>query len=92
MGTKTIGIKEDVYRRLKAHKRADESFTDVVDRLLDETKAEWRDGFGTLATNEADELERAVKRARKQASAGLADRQQKALEEMVAAGDTDETA
>lgn len=92
MGTKTIGIREDVYKRLKAQKREGESFTDVVDRLLDGTKADWRDGFGTLETNEADELERAVKRARKQASAGLATRQQEALEEMAAAGDTDETA
>lgn len=33
MGTKTISIKEEAYERLKAHKRGDESFSDVVNRL-----------------------------------------------------------
>ena len=33
MGTKTISIKDDAYDRLKRHKRADESFSDVVMRL-----------------------------------------------------------
>jgi predicted CopG family antitoxin len=33
MGTKTISIKKDAYERLKEHKRDDESFTDVVNRL-----------------------------------------------------------
>ena len=48
MGTKTIGLREDVYDRLKAQKREGESFTDVVDRLIEESAADWRAGFGTL--------------------------------------------
>jgi len=40
MGTKTIGVKEDVYDRLKARKRDGESFTDLVDRLLDEAQTD----------------------------------------------------
>ncbi|NUE02312.1 hypothetical protein HUB97_07390 [Halorubraceae archaeon YAN] len=39
-GTKTIGVKEDVYDRLKARKRDGESFTDLVDRLLDEAQTD----------------------------------------------------
>jgi predicted CopG family antitoxin len=33
MATKTLTITEDAYERLKAHKRGDESFSDVVNRL-----------------------------------------------------------
>lgn len=43
MVTKTLTITEDAYERLKAHKRGDESFSDVVNRLSesrdDPTKA-----------------------------------------------------
>lgn len=35
MGSKTISLTEDAYNRLKDHKREDESFTDVVNRLTD---------------------------------------------------------
>lgn len=33
MGTKTIRLDEAVYERIKARKREDESFSDVIDRL-----------------------------------------------------------
>lgn len=33
MATKTISITDEAYERLKEHKRDDESFTDVVNRL-----------------------------------------------------------
>lgn len=92
MGTKTIGIKDDVYERLKARKRDDESFTDLVDRLLDETTTDWREGFGTLDTEDAEELERIVRKSREQTSDGLAERQQDALEELAGVEDADETA
>ena len=49
MGTKTIGVKDEVYERLQARKRDDESFTDLMDRLLDDTTADWRAGFGSLS-------------------------------------------
>jgi len=92
MGTKTIGIREDVYERLKAQKRTDESFTDLMNRLLDETTNDWRDGFGTLSTADAKALEEAVAASRKEMSDGLAKRQQEAFEELADVGDqTDET-
>lgn len=93
MGTKTIGLREDAYERLKARKRDDESFTDVVDRLLEETTVDWRDGFGTLSEGEMDDLERIVDRSRRQTGEGLANRQSAALEELTTVDeDVDETA
>lgn len=92
MGTKTIGIKEDVYERLKAQKRPDESFTDLMNRLLDESTDDWRDGFGTLSTADAKALEEAVAASREEMSDGLAKRQQEAFKELADVGDeTDET-
>ena len=91
MGTKSIVIRDEVYERLKDHKRENESFTDLIDRLLDETTVDWCEGFGTLDTDEAEELERIVKKSREQTSEGLAKRQQKALEELSSTESTNET-
>lgn len=82
MGTKTIGIREEVYERLKARKRPDESFTDLIDRLVDETNGDWRDGFGSLSPGEADELRTSVETARDRAGRGLATRQERANERL----------
>ncbi|PSQ07841.1 hypothetical protein BRC97_02580 [Halobacteriales archaeon QS_6_71_20] len=90
MGTRTIGLRDDVYERLKARKREDESFTDLVNRLLDEEQTDWRERFGTLDA-EAEELEQAIETARKQTSAGLAKRQREAIEELPNTEDADET-
>jgi predicted CopG family antitoxin len=38
MGTKTISIRDDVYRLLKESKRENESFSDVIERLLKKEK------------------------------------------------------
>jgi len=95
MGTKTIGIKDDVYERLKARKREEESFTDMINRLLDETKGDWREGFGTLDTDDAAELEELAAQSRERLQEGLETRQQKALHvlsDVEAGEDTDETA
>ncbi|MFB6228263.1 MAG: antitoxin VapB family protein [Halobacteriales archaeon] len=92
MGSKTIGIKDDVYERLKARKREDESFTDLMGRLLDESTVDWREGFGTLDADEAEELQRAAEASRTQMSNDLATRQQIVLEDLSDTGDTDETA
>jgi len=95
MGTKTIGIKDDTYDRLKGRKREDESFTDLVERLLDETTADWRARFGTLDEDVADALEETVQESRDRTSAGLAARQRTAIEELADANeseDSDETA
>lgn len=47
MGTKTIRVDEEVYRRLERQKRDDESFSDVIDRLTDRD-AEFEAGFGVF--------------------------------------------
>jgi len=93
MGTKTIGLREDVYEKLNAHKRADESFTDTVDRLLEASNADWREGFGSLPKAEAKELETVARASREQLGTGVANRQQEALNALAAvAEDADETA
>lgn len=51
MATKTLTITEEAYERLKAHKRADESFTDTVLRLTEADQDIMR-GFGMLADDE----------------------------------------
>jgi predicted CopG family antitoxin len=58
MGSRTIGLREDVYERLKARKRKDESFTELVDRQIDETTVDWREAFGNLLEDEVAERER----------------------------------
>jgi len=78
VGTKTIGLREDVYERLAARKREDESFTDLVDRLIDETTVDWRETFGSLSEAEAAELERVAARSRTATSEGLGERQERA--------------
>lgn len=47
MGTRTIRVREDVYERLKARKRPEESFSDLLDRLTDR-RAEFEMGFGAM--------------------------------------------
>ena len=33
MGMKTVRLREDVYERIRSQKRADETFSDAIDRL-----------------------------------------------------------
>lgn len=82
MGTKTIGIREETYERLKARKWEGESYSDVINRLLDETTVDWREGFGTLDTEDAEQLERVIKTSRTQTSEGLETRQQEVLDDL----------
>ena len=62
MASKNIGIKEDVYERLKAHKRGDESFSETLDRILHELESDWRMNAGFLTDEEAADLEAEVAR------------------------------
>lgn len=91
MATKTIGITDDVYERLAARKRGDESFTDLIDRLLEEASPDWREGFGTLSAEDAEALRTATAESRASLSQGLADRQTRALDAMTADEEPDET-
>ena len=92
MGSKTIGVRDDVYERLKARKREHESFTDLMDRLLDETTADWREGFGTLTEQDAHELRELVADSRDRTGNGLSARQEEALDTMHNRETEDETA
>jgi predicted CopG family antitoxin len=62
MASKNIGIKEEVYERLKAHKRGDESFSETLDRLLHRLDSDWRTNAGFLSRGEAADLEAEVER------------------------------
>lgn len=48
MGTKTIRVRDEVYEELEAHKRPDESFSDLIERLTDRTGG-FEKGFGALS-------------------------------------------
>ena len=54
MGTKTVSIREDVYKTLKSMKREDESISDAVERLISYKKREANlvDFFGVLKDSE----------------------------------------
>lgn len=79
MGTKTIGLDDEAYERLRAHKREDESFSDTVKRLTGIVAAEWELSFGKYSDQGAD-LEAAARDSRRSASDGHAARQSAARE------------
>lgn len=84
MGTKTIGLREDVYERLRARKQDDESFTELIDRLMDEATGDWRETFGTLPADAGNELEEITRQSRESAGQGLADRQRTTVDALAA--------
>lgn len=47
MSSKNVTLTEEAYERLRAHKREDESFTDVVLRLTG-AEVDPMDGFGAM--------------------------------------------
>lgn len=76
MGSTTIRLDDDVYERLRAVKREDESFSDAVDRLLGggslldlvglwdaETVDEVRDILGRTDEDAVADTDRIVRRA-----------------------------
>jgi len=71
MASKNIGIKEEVYERLKAHKRGDESFSETLDRLFEELDSDWRTNAGFLSQQAADDLEAAVEQGFSELDAAL---------------------
>lgn len=91
MGTKTIGLREDVYERLRARKRDDESFTDLVDRLIDESTADWRETFGTLPSDKGEELEAITRQSRELTGRGHAERQDAVVDAFAAADEREDT-
>ncbi len=58
MASKTISISDDVYKLLKDARRDEESFSDVIKRLLRRDKTDLSEYFGALKDNPLlDELE-----------------------------------
>ncbi len=65
MASKTISIKDDVYKLLKDAKRDEESFSDVIERLLKKDKTDLSEYFGALKENPLlDKLEEDSKKIR----------------------------
>ncbi|HEY4704396.1 MAG TPA: antitoxin VapB family protein [Thermoplasmata archaeon] len=58
MTVKTITVTQEAYRRLKAHKTGDESFSDVILRLTKRRKL--TDFAGILSPETADAMRRAI--------------------------------
>ncbi|OTF02445.1 antitoxin VapB family protein [Halorubrum sp. SD612] len=87
MPTKTIGVREEVYDRLRARKRDDESFTDLIDRLIDESEGDWREGFGSLSTEEADSLREAAAASRERFDESASERRAAAIDRLAHGAD-----
>ncbi len=70
MVQKTISLTPEAYKRLKSKKKTNESFSELIDRLLDykkdrTDKAEFKSFAGVLAEDdEWDEIEETLEQAR----------------------------
>ncbi|AWB27559.1 antitoxin VapB family protein [Halococcoides cellulosivorans] len=64
MATKTISLDEEAYERLKAQKKAGESFSDTVKRLAGERS--WTEVAGILSEEEATDIEDTIEEGRAQ--------------------------
>ena len=62
MATKTISITEEAYERLKMQKTSNESFTDVINKITG--KRSLMELAGILSNEEADKLEKGIKKRR----------------------------
>lgn len=62
MGTKTLSISDDAYRRLRAAKVGNESFSQVIQRLTG--RRDLTRYFGSISKELADDLEAASREVR----------------------------
>ena len=66
MGTKSIRLDEDIYERIKAHKREDETFSEAIDRLTSDYSL--LDFAGGYSDEEAERHRELVERSEKKAT------------------------
>jgi len=64
MGTKTISITDDAYKRLLSMKKENESFSLVIQRITGKVKLD--EFFGILSEETADKLEESIKKGREE--------------------------
>lgn len=74
MGSKTISLKEETYNRLHRAKGEDESFSDVIDRLLREGDHPLYGLVGLLDDDEVAELRERSRAFRESVDARMAPR------------------
>lgn len=65
MGTKSIRLDEEVYERIKAHKRENETFSEAIDRLTSEYSL--LDFAGGYSETDATRHRALLERSREQA-------------------------
>ena len=80
MGTKTITIMDDAYELLKQEKAGNESFSDVIRKVVPKKKSIW-DFVGILTEEEGEKLQEFVRNQRA-TQVGLSDRMKKLMEQM----------
>ena len=56
MGTKTITITEDAYKKLKVEKMEGESFSEVIDRLTDRSRKDLMEFAGAWKDFDVEEI------------------------------------
>ncbi len=66
MGTKTISLEDSAYVKLKAAKRAGESFSDVINRILGGREPSLLDLRGLFDRKSVDQLAEAIARMREE--------------------------
>ncbi|MCD6484111.1 MAG: antitoxin VapB family protein [Candidatus Odinarchaeota archaeon] len=73
---KTLMIKDDVYKKLKMLKRENESFSDVISRLISQAdnRAKLEKFFGILSEEETEAMKKESSKVRKKLSKSLEDR------------------
>ena len=69
MATKTITITERAYEKLKLRKKENESFSDVINRVMPYT--DWSDFIGVLSTKSANRLRKSIRESRKESEEKL---------------------
>jgi len=69
MPSRTVSLEVSAYDRLKAAKRAGESFSQVVNRVLESSRPSFRDLSGVLTKSDALGVQKAIEEMRKRESA-----------------------